>query len=168
MAETVLFYSFAAVTLFAAVLMVTSRNIFHSALFLALTLFGVASLFVLLHSYFLAGIQVLIYIGAVVVLTLFVINLTREITGRTTPQMNAQVIPAVLTSLLALFLIVAAVLKTDWKTRLPGSSTADNTALLGNQLLTNFAIPFEVVSVLLLAAMIGAVVIISKDKEESK
>lgn len=168
MIESVLFYSFAAVIIAAALLMVTSRDIFHSALYLALTLFGVAAVFVLLHSYFLAGIQVLIYIGAVVVLTIFVINLTKEITGRTIPQMNGQVIPAILVSILALGLIMSAVLKTDWATRMQASSAGDNTALLGTQLLTNFAVPFEVVSVLLLAALIGAVVIVSKDREDSR
>jgi NADH-quinone oxidoreductase subunit J len=168
MIEMVLFYSFAAVILAAALLMVTSKNIFHSALYLAFTLFGVAAIFVLLHSYFLAGIQVLIYIGAVVVLTIFVINLTKEITGKTIPQMNGQVIPAILVSILALALIVSAVLKTDWLTRIPASTMEDNTALLGNQLLTNFAVPFEVVSVLLLAALIGAVVIVAKEKDQDK
>jgi NADH-quinone oxidoreductase subunit J len=168
MIESVLFYSFAAVIIAAALLMVTSKDIFHSALYLALTLFGVAAVFVMLHSYFLAGIQVLIYIGAVVVLTIFVINLTKEITGKTIPQMNGQVIPAILVSILALALIISAVLRTDWATRIPASMMEDNTALLGTQLLTNFAVPFEAVSVLLLAVLIGAVVIVAKDREDGK
>lgn len=169
--DSILFYCIAAVTLAAALLMVTSRNVFHSALYLALCLFGVAAVYVTLHSYFLAGIQVLIYIGAVVVLAIFVINLTVQITGNRAPQLNKQVFPAVIVSALSMALIAAAVFKTDWNSRIPASAAGDNTALLGTKLLTDFVIPFEVVSILLLAALIGAVVIVTKDpaiKDEVK
>jgi NADH-quinone oxidoreductase subunit J len=149
--------------------MVASRNIFHSALYLALCLFGVAAIFVLLNSYFLAGRQVLIYIGAIVILTIFVINLTKEITGRDIPQMNGQVIPAILASGLTAALIILTVIKTDWTTRMGQSvgslAKTDNTGIIGRQLLTDFILPFEIASVLLLAALIGAVVIVSRDKD---
>jgi NADH:ubiquinone oxidoreductase subunit 6 (subunit J) len=172
MVELVIFYAFAALILLSAVLMTTSRNIFHSALYLALCLFGVAAIFVLLNSYFLAGIQVLIYIGAVVILTIFVINLTREITGKLIPQTNKQVIPAILASLLTAGLIILTVLKTGWGARLGQSvakmSNTDNVGLIGRQFLTDFVLPFEIASVLLLAALIGAVVIVSKDEEAEK
>ena len=164
MVESILFYSFAAVIVVSALLMVTARNVFHSALWLALTLFGVAAIFVLLNAYFLAGIQVLIYIGAVVVLALFVITLTKSITGKDSKQMNGQVVPAALVSLLTLVLILLAVLKTDWGTRMAQSVAEDKTALIGKLLLTDFVVPFEVVSVLLLAALIGAIVIVAKDE----
>jgi NADH-quinone oxidoreductase subunit J len=172
MVELVLFYAFAGVTIFAAMLMVLSRNIFHSALFLALTLFGVAALFAMMGSFFLAGIQVLLYIGAVVVLTLFVINLTKQVVGQDAPQINEHVIPAILVSLLSGTLIILAVLRTDWGTRIAQSvaqlEKTDNTAVIGGQLLTNFIIPFEVISVLLLAALIGAIAIVSRDREALK
>jgi NADH-quinone oxidoreductase subunit J len=115
---------------------------------------------------------VLIYIGAVVVLLIFVKKHTRQIAGSSAAQVNEAVVPALITSLLTITLIVLAVLKTDWATRI-GKSVAqteamDNTAVIGTQLLTNFAIPFEVVSVLLLAALIGAIAIVSRDKEAGK
>ncbi len=167
---SVIFYLMAFLIILSAILMVTSRNIFHSALYLAATLFGVAGIFVLLNSYFLAGIQVLIYIGAVVILTIFVINLTRKITGNEIPQFNKQIIPSFIVSLLAIVLIVLAILKTDWFNRLQGGAiaTVDNTAIIGNKFLTDFIIPFEIVSILLLAALIGAIVLVAKDREDEK
>ncbi len=172
MIELILFYAFAGVTIFAAMLMVLSRNIFHSALFLALALLGVAALFAMMGSFFIAGIQVLLYIGAVVVLTIFVINLTKQVIGQDVSQVNELVLPAIITSLLSACLIILAVLKTDWGTRIAQSvaqsELTDNTAIIGRQLLTNFVIPFEIVSVLLLAALIGAIAIVSRDKEADK
>ncbi|HPD18325.1 MAG TPA: NADH-quinone oxidoreductase subunit J [Candidatus Goldiibacteriota bacterium] len=166
----VIFYLLSFLTVVAAILMVTSRNIFHSALYLAAVLFGVAGIFVLLNSYFLAGIQVLIYIGAVIVLTIFVINLTHKITGADVPQFNKQIVPAFVVSLLSTVLIILAVLKTDWFHRMQGGNVAivDNTALIGKQFLTDFIIPFEVISVLLLAALIGAIVLVAKDRGDEK
>jgi NADH:ubiquinone oxidoreductase subunit 6 (subunit J) len=160
----------AVLILISAILMVTSRNIFHSALYLAATLFGVAGIFVLLNSYFIAGIQVLIYIGAVVVLSIFVINLTKKITGENIPQFNKQIIPSFIVAAIAVVLIILAVLKTDWFKRISGGTIAamDNTAIIGKQFLTDFIIPFEVVSVLLLAALIGAIVLVAKDREDEK
>ena len=172
MVELLLFYAFAALTVFSAALLVTSRNVFHGALYLAVSLFGVAAIFALAGSFFLAGIQVLIYIGAVVVLLIFVINLTKQLAGSSAAQINEAVWPAVITSLLTVTLIILAVLKTDWVTRIGRSAAqaeaGDNTAVIGTQLLTNFAIPFEVVSVLLLAALIGAIAIVSRDREAAK
>lgn len=172
MVELILFYAFAGITIFAALLMVLSRNIFHSALFLALTLLGVAALFAMMGSFFIAGVQVLIYIGAVVVLTIFVINLTKQVMGQDATQVNDHVIAAIITSLLSACLIILAVLKTDWGTRIAQSvaqsELTDNTALIGRQLLTNFVLPFEVISVMLLAALIGAIAIVSRDKEADK
>jgi NADH-quinone oxidoreductase subunit J len=167
MIETILFYCFAVLIVVAGVLTVTSKNIFHSALYLAAALFGVAGLYVLLHAYFLAAIQVLIYIGAVVVLTIFVINLTKGITGKNVPLVNKQVIPGILVSLLTGALIILALLKTGGFGIVSGTETVEsNTALIGNLLLKDYVVPFEVVSVLLLAALIGAIVIVSRDKEE--
>ena len=131
-------------------------------------LFGVAGIFVLLDAYFLAGIQVLIYIGAVVVLAAFVINLTKQITGKDSPQFNKKIIPAIISAALTGALIILSVLKTDWATRIAQETAADKTAKIGKLLLTDFVLPFEIVSVLLLAAMVGAVIIVTSDKEGGK
>ncbi|HRU39731.1 MAG TPA: NADH-quinone oxidoreductase subunit J [Candidatus Goldiibacteriota bacterium] len=170
--EQVIFYAFAAMILLSAGLMVTSRNIFHSALYLALCLFGVAGIFVLLNSYFLAGIQVLVYIGAVVILTIFVINLTRQTTGEGIRQMNRQAVPAALVAAAAFALISLSVMKSGWMNRIGESvakySKTDNAGLIGRQFLGDFVLPFEIASLILLAALIGAVVIVSKDEGKDK
>jgi len=175
MAETVLFYAFAAIILAGAVMVVPSRNVLYSALWLALTLLGVAAIFILLNAYFLAGIQVLIYIGAVVVLAIFVINLTAEISGKHAGQLNRQVIPAVLASLLTFVLIAAALLKTDWATRIASYSGADKTGLIGDatiidMLENNYSGIFErdneLLSVLITRAVKYKASIVSQDEKE--
>jgi len=168
MVETILFYGFAALILISALLMIIAPNIYHSALFLALCLFGVAGIYVVLNSYFLAGIQVLVYIGAVVVLALFVINLTRRIIEADSDQHNEQLLPAVIIAGLTAFLIISAVLKTNWGTMIAHRVAQDNTALTGRLLLNEFVLPFEIVSVLLLAALIGAISIVAGDKGAQK
>jgi NADH-quinone oxidoreductase subunit J len=177
MTETILFYALAALLLLSAGLVVTVRNIFHAALWLALALFAVAALYVMLVAYILAAIQVLIYIGAVVVLAIFVINLTRTVTGAPVTLARRWVIPAALVSALTACLIVVALLKS----RIPAGADAaaarmapaaseqvDTAAVLGRHLLGDFVIPFELVSVLLLSALIAAIVIVGKDREDEK
>jgi len=169
MIETILFYCFAAMIIISAILTVTSKNIFHCALYLAAALFGVAAIYVMLEAYFLAAVQVLIYIGAVVVLTIFVINLTKGITGKNMPMVTRRFIPAGLVSILTAVLIILALLKTGgFDDSAPLTPNLNNSALIGNLMLKNYIIPFELVSVLLLAALIGAIVIVSRDKEEEK
>jgi NADH-quinone oxidoreductase subunit J len=169
MIETLLFYAFALLILVSAVLTVTTRNIFHSALYLAAALFGVAAVYVLLQAYFLAAVQVLIYIGAVVVLTIFVINLTKEITGKDVPLVSRQTLPAALVAALTAALILLALAKTaGLEGAAPAAAPGINTAVIGTLLLKDYVVPFEVVSVLLLAALIGAIVIVSKEPEEKK
>jgi len=167
--QAVLFYLIAAALLVSAGLVVTSRNIFHAALWLSVALFAVAALYVMLGAYFLAAIQVLIYIGAVVVLAIFVINLTRSVVGAAVTLTRRWVIPAALVSALTACLIAVALLKTN----LPGGPAPDAagrdwTSALGRHLLGDFVIPFELVSVLLLAALIAAIAIVGKDREDEK
>lgn len=169
--QAILFYVLAAALLVSAGLAVTSRNIFHAALWLAVALFAVAALYVMLGAYFLAAIQVLIYIGAVVVLAIFVINLTRTVVGAPVTLTRRWVIPAALVSALTASLIAVALLRSG----LPGSPPPqpgpggwDWTSSLGRQLLGDYVIPFELVSVLLLAALIAAIAIVGKDREDEK
>lgn len=169
MAELILFYVFAFLILASAWLTVTTKNLFRSALYLASTLFGVAAIYVMLQAYFLAAVQVLIYIGAVVVLTIFVINLTRGITGKDGALVSKQVVPAVLVSLLTAVLIFLAITKTvEVDMAAPEGLTANGTAVIGNLLLKDYVVPFEVVSVLLLAALLGAVTLVGRDREDEK
>jgi NADH-quinone oxidoreductase subunit J len=157
------FYALAFLIIAAAIFVVTSKNIFHSAVYLILALFGVAGIYVLLQAPFLAAAQVLIYVGAVSMLMIFAIMLTARIADASIRHTNEQVGTGLLVSLGLLAVIVYSL----WQTPFPISAApmpegAGGT--IGRLLLTQFVLPFEIVSVLLLGALIGAVVIAQKDK----
>ncbi len=151
-------------TFIASVMVVTSPRLIHAGLWLILSLAGVAALFVLLEAAFLAMVQVLVYIGAIAILIIFAAMLTRRVMFDTGPQENQYWWLAVVVALV-LFAGLAAMM-----TQVPqfaaGAETlsAEQTDLLqelGRSLVdvNAFVLPFEVASILLLAAMIGAIVI---------
>jgi NADH:ubiquinone oxidoreductase subunit 6 (subunit J) len=145
---------------------VINRNLFHSALFLMVSLFGVAGMYVMLSAPFLAAVQVLVYIGAIAILIIFAIMLTRRLMGlREVP--NHQWVLALGAAGLA-FLIVAAILilassgATPLVARAPITSiTSESIKDLGRALVdpNQYALPFILASVLLEAAMVGAIVV---------
>ena len=161
-AITVVFFALALMIIIGAVLVVTARNIFHSAIFLILALFGVAGIFVLLEAPFLAAAQVLIYVGAVAILMIFAVMLTARIADGGVKHTNEQV-P---TGLAVSAGLLAVILYSLWQTPIAQQATAPGPGSgkkLGELFLTKFVLPFEIVSVLLLAALIGAVIIAKKD-----
>ena len=152
------FILLAAVTLGGALGVVTARNVFISALCLILSLVGVAGLYVLLEAGFLAGVQLLVYVGAIAVLIIFAIMLTRGLMGGTARQSNEQWGVAALIAALLFALLVLLVRGVAW----PLSSAplpADSIAALGQALLGPYVLPFEVASVILLVALVGAIII---------
>jgi len=152
------FFIVAALTLTAAFVTVLVRNVFHAALGLVGTFFGVAAIYLMLEAEFLAIVQVLIYIGAIAVLILFAVMLTRGLMKSEESGINKQwawAATAISVLFLGLFILI---LQVPWV----HSGTAiytDITPYLGTELLTTYLLPFEVVSVLLLAALIGAFII---------
>jgi NADH-quinone oxidoreductase subunit J len=157
-----LFYLFSFIIIVAAILVVSLRNIFHCALMLILCLFSVAALYLLLQADFIAAVQVLIYVGAVAVLLIFAIMLTSRITSKVLRQQNEQVPVALIVS--AVFIVVAlfALAKTVWNLQ-AGPVPEASVKTIGELLLTTYVLPFEIVSVVLLAALIGAIVIAKRD-----
>jgi NADH:ubiquinone oxidoreductase subunit 6 (subunit J) len=151
------FYGISALAVAAAVLAVTFRNVFHCALALGLLFLLSSALFVLLHADFLAVVQVLIYVGAIVVLFIFAIVLTEQITSARVRQTNEQKTVAVLLSLLFLVVIGVVFAQTPWP-RGEGTVPEGSIYVIGRQLLSDYLEPFEVASVLLLAALVGAIV----------
>jgi NADH-quinone oxidoreductase subunit J len=145
----------------AAVRLVTSKNVVHAALFLVGSLAAIAAMYLLLGAEFLAWVQVLIYVGAIVVLLLFGLMLTRAPIGREALD-NQQRGLALLVSLGVLigliFLIQLAF--GDQHIELAPTRTAE----VGESLFFNFVMPFEVVSFLLLAALIGAIVLARREE----
>ena len=155
----VLIFGFASlVTLGAAFAVVTTKNILHSAFYLILAFVGVAMIYVLLEAPFIAVVQVLVYIGAIAILIVFAIMLTRRLMSKEMEQQNAQWVLSALGAL-ALFGILGWILYTAvWPVQ-GGLMPAEPIEQLGQDLLTTYLVPFEIVSVLLLAALVGAILI---------
>jgi len=157
----IIFLVVAVVTLLAALLVVTTPNLVHAALWLILALFGVAATFVLLNATFLAVVQVVVYIGAIAILMIFAIMLTRRVMKDSGPQTNSNWIWAALLGLV-LFAGLTFVLFNSGAADVSMSALVDDPVVqLGKELVSPnaYVIPFELASVLLLAAMIGAIVV---------
>ena len=153
-----LFYLFAFVIIASGILVVTVRDIFHCALFLILCLFSVAGVYVLLGADFIAAVQVLLYVGAISVLLIFAIMLTAKVSGIGVKQQNDQVAMAVVTTLAFVGVSLYGLGKTIWNLKADPVPT-ETVKTLGRLLLTSYVVPFEIVSVVLLTALIGAIVI---------
>jgi len=162
--EEVIFYFVATVTVFGALGVVLARSVVHSALFLILALLAVAGIFILLSAEFLAIVQILIYGGAVTILILFAMMLTRV---RDMPQaLDGPQRPfAALAAGAFLALSVLAVVSSDW----PGETekiTVVPFRELGDALFRSWAVPFEVASLVLLVALIGAIILARSEEGE--
>ena len=162
LAQNITFGVLAAVMAFSAIRVVTSKNIVHAALYLVLVLAGVAGIFILLAAEFLAIVQILVYIGAIVVLFLFGIMLTRAPIGRSSELDNEQrAISAAVA--LGLFGLLGAILNDGFGDTKLRNEQVGRTADVGLSIFQTYVIPFEVISILLLAALVGAVVIARRD-----
>jgi len=163
------FFSIGAVILISAILVIVLRNPIHSALSLVLTFFSLAGLYVLLNAQFVAAIQVIVYAGAIMVLFLFVImllNLDKE--KRVRERHGVQKAFGIVMA--SLFLVViGSVVATGILSGNKGIHTADQVSAIGNTkaiaslLFTKWVLPFEITSILLLAAIVGAIVLSKKE-----
>lgn len=167
--EQFFFYLFAVIAVVSAICVVTVRNAVHSAFFLIVTLLQMAAMFILLRSPFLAAVQVFIYVGAVMVLFLFAVMVLDIGKEKLREHLHSQTIPAVVTVLILLF--VVGYLVTRGRLTAPlGAYTeevlAKNTEVIGKALYTKYIFPFEVVSLLLLIALIGAIVLVMREKQK--
>lgn len=160
--ESLVFYALAFLLVGASIMAVSVRNIFHAAMYLILALFAVAGFFVLLNAEFLAAVQVLIYVGAVAVLVIFAVMLTTRLADARVRSHNEQVGVGMVVSFMLFVAITVALWSTSWPVS-QAPQAVDNVRSLGRLLMTRFVLPFEIASVLLLAAMIGAIVIASKE-----
>lgn len=156
------------ITLGAAVVTVTTRRLVHAALWLVVALGGLAVEYLLLTAEFIAWVQVLIYVGSVVVLLLFGLMLTRAPIGLS-PDADSGNRPAALAvalaSATALVWVVADAFRTTW-VDLDGAPSG-TTRVTGESLFQHWVLPFEALSVLLLAALVGAIVLSRKNKPEA-
>jgi NADH-quinone oxidoreductase subunit J len=150
------FYLFAVVTVVSAGVVVFNRNIMRAAFALMFTLFGVAVLYLFLHADFLAATQLLIYVGGVLVLLLFGIMLTQRFVVVDIRTGRIQFFPSVLAIAILFGFLLYLIFQTPWQTQGPANFT-DSTSAIGTLLMTEWLLPFEVASILLLAALVGAV-----------
>jgi len=162
----IVFYILAAVTIGAALAVVSLRNIVHSAFYLVLLFVGVAGIYVLLQADFLAAVQILVYAGAVAILLAFGVMLTRRGNIKESNLFNKQAGVAALVVAATLGVIVWLITGTKWVVN-PGEAPTDTVGTIATLLLTDYVVPFEVAAVLLLVAMLGAI-LIAKEVNNSK
>ena len=153
------FYTFAAAAIVGAIGIIRARRIFRSALFLVLTLASVAAIYVTLGADFLGAVQVLIYVGAIMVLIIFGIMLTPQQVELPDIGGPGQAAAAAFVAV-ALFAVATIVITTSqWPRSTAAAIDEPTTHVIGTGLFTTYVLPFEIASLLLLVAMIGAIVI---------
>ena len=172
MGQTIAFYTLSTFILFFAVLVVTTKDTVHSVLFLVLDFLFVAALYVLLGAQFLAAIQVLVYAGGIVVLYLFVVmlvNLKRPPEAHQDPHRRSRIGFGLAVAVLVEVVVIATYSYVNPAPGVAASAVAaampvtGNTEQVGWLLYTSYLIPFEIASMLLLVAMIGAIVLAKRE-----
>ena len=157
----ILFLSICLLVLLTGFWVVVSPNLVHSAVSLLFTLFGVAGLYIFLYADFIAASQVIIYVGGILVLIIFGVMLTNTISDQKKSSKSQNRLPAGIVCLAMLILQIKAILNTNWyiaENPIRESTVND----IGILLLSKYLLPFEIVSLLLLAALIGAAMLSRK------
>jgi NADH-quinone oxidoreductase subunit J len=163
-ATTFFFYLLAGLAIASGVLVITRKNPVHSALALILTLLSLAGLYLMLYAPFVAGVQIILYVGGIMVLFLFVIMLVNLERSLKEKQFNQQWIAGVLAAVALGGLFIAIYIKGHDLFSMPMKTVpeAQNTQRIGEMLYSSYMFPFEIASLLLLVAIIGAVVMAKK------
>ena len=170
MTDTILFYAFALIALSGAVLTISSRSAVHSAVWLIFSLLGVSGLFLLQRAEFLFAVQIVLYVGGIMVLFLFVIMLVNLDMAARQRQFSRQwpvAIAAVLVVAAEIFYLLRSGSGAFALPAAAGPRGEGNTEAVGTVLLTEYLLPFEIASVLLLAAIVGSVVMAKVEKRGS-
>ncbi len=168
--STIIFYLLATLTLVSGWLAVTTRHIFRAAIYLLFSLIGIAGIYFWLQYEFIAAVQIIVYVGGIVVLIIFSIFLTQQ-SGQELPKQKP--VRAIFSAFAAFFgfaLIMLQVYQHSF-TKTTEQAVEANVANIGSRMLgvadNGYALPFEVVSMLLLAAMIGCIVIAMRSKPDT-
>jgi NADH-quinone oxidoreductase subunit J len=172
MSQQIIFFILAAVILTSAIAVVTLRNLFHAALALMVSFLGVAGIYILLEAAFLGMAQLLVYIGAISILIIFAIMMTRRLMQTSESPFNAQAIAALIGSLIVLVIMAVVVarlypLTPSTDSMFASATTVDpvilesSVARMGRAFVSAdaYVLPFEIASVLLLAALVGSIII---------
>jgi NADH-quinone oxidoreductase subunit J len=172
-AEAAVFYVFAAITVLSGAVVVLARSLIYSAFALLFTFFGVAGLYVLLGADFLAATQLLIYVGGILVLLLFGVMLTHKLYDLDLRSEVTQFLPGIIVAA-GLLLILASPITWPWDLRGllfrtqwaigPGRPPSVTTADIGRLFMSQYLLPFEAASILLLVALMGAAMIVRRKR----
>ncbi len=160
----IIFYLFAVITIASAFVVVTTRNVIYSGFTLLFTFFGVAGIYVLLGADFLAIVQIMVYVGGILILILFGVMLTNKITDVDIRTGTIHLLPAAIGVGILFGALTSVMVWTDWKTE-PVEIPITTTYAIGKELLTNYVLIFELLGILLLVVLIGAASIARRDKE---
>ncbi len=165
-AQQIVFLVTAGVIVISAVLVVTVRNLIHASLWLVITLFAVAAIYVQLEADFLAVVQVILYIGAIAILIIFSVMLTRRVMADTGPQRIPQWPLAAVLALLVFGGLAYLLVQVPWPLA-PNVDVSDTVLALGEAFVdpNRYVIPFEVVTVLLLVALVGSISLALPERE---
>jgi NADH:ubiquinone oxidoreductase subunit 6 (subunit J) len=162
---TIIFYGFAIITLGSAAIVVFSKNIVHAAFALLFSFFGIAGLYVLLAADFLAITQLLIYVGGILVLLIFGVMLTNRLITVDMKTSTIQTLPGVLLVAAVAGTLVGMFWSTDWNVLDELHEPVATARTIGEKFLTTYLLPFEIASVILLVALIGAAMIARREKK---
>jgi NADH:ubiquinone oxidoreductase subunit 6 (subunit J) len=162
-AMQVVFLVLAVAAVGSAIGVVTSRNIFYSALLLVVCLFVVAGFYILLEATFLAAVQVLVYVGAIAVLIIFAVMLTERMMSEKKRAWNEQWWVALLVAAALVAVMLYVVINVNFQIS-DAATPADAIVALGETLLSTYVLPFEIASVILLMALIGAIIIAREER----
>jgi NADH-quinone oxidoreductase subunit J len=168
--STIIFYLLAALTLVSGILAVSTRKIFRAAIFLLFSLIGIAGLYFWMQFEFIAAVQIVVYVGGITVLIIFSIFLTQKAGEKMPKQKIGRQVFSALAAFCGFALVMVQVYQYTFSssTNLPILPTVEN---IGNRMLSvtegGFALPFEVVSMLLLAALVGCIVIAMRSTERN-
>lgn len=160
-----IFYLLAAVTVGSSMIVAFSRNIVYSTFALLGAFMGVVGIYILLAADFVAMVQLLVYVGGILVLTIFAVMLTQGIADVTVSNREVGMVPALVTTAITTLVMIYAVEKTPWH-QAPVADANPTTYGVGNAFLDAYALPFELASMVLLAALIGAIVISRKEARD--
>lgn len=162
--ETFVFYLFAGMTLIAGWIVIYSKNLIYSAFSLLFTFLGVAGLYGLLMADFIAATQILIYVGGVLILVLFGVMLTARKASMEITQSNLPRLPGALLAGFVFLLLMLVIFSEDSWNSATNPGVKETVPVIGKLLMTKYLIPFETASILLLAALIGAVFIARREE----
>jgi NADH-quinone oxidoreductase subunit J len=160
----IVFYCFAVVTIGSAAMVVFSNNLVRSAFALLFTFFGVAALYAFAGADFLAAAQMVIYVGGILVLLLFGVMLTHKLYDLKLKSETFQFFPSLIVALIVFVSLAVFMMRTRWFIGI-SSPAVPTTAAIGELLMKNYMLPFEIASILLLVALIGAAMIVRRRYE---